>query len=133
MYNASFPPWSLLYVHGRCDVYRGLRDSFQSYYLDQVSEWRQRAGLGLFSTNSSPNKLQPAVVSLQSEVVSGVIASVGHERSLGDVQYCNAVPVHSSIATPNSASDVAKKCNENKDAHSDSAPVRSSGKGNSRG
>ena len=74
MDDASCLPRSSLYVHGHCDLYREFRDSFGSYHLEQVSDRRRCAGLGLYSTTSSPNKLQAAIGSLQSEVVSGVVA-----------------------------------------------------------
>ena len=37
MDNAAFSPWGNLYLHARGDLYRGLRDAFDAYYLAQVS------------------------------------------------------------------------------------------------
>ena len=60
MSNASFAPWRLLYLHPHQDLYRDLRDSFNNYYMDQVTDWRRQAGLGVFSS-SSPVNSSPAV------------------------------------------------------------------------
>ena len=57
MDNTSFSPWGNLYMHARGDLYRELRDAFDAYYLAQVADWPRRAGLGLYSATSSPDKL----------------------------------------------------------------------------
>ena len=80
MDNAAFSPWSSLYLHDRSDLYRKLRDAFDAYYLEQVSEWRRRAGLSLYSATSSPDKLQPVLDSQQVDAVVGP-ASVGSSRA----------------------------------------------------
>ena len=69
MDNAAFSPWGNLYLHARGDLYRGLRDAFDAYYLAQVADWSRRAGLGLYTATSSPDKLQPVLESQQVDAV----------------------------------------------------------------
>ena len=72
MSNASFSPWRPLYLQSGQDLYRDLRERFNGYYMDQVADWRRRAGLGVLSSgspiNSSP-AVAPASVSAEVEVL----------------------------------------------------------------
>ena len=42
--NAAFSPWTSVYLHSHRELYRGLRDRFDSYFLEQVDDWRHRLG-----------------------------------------------------------------------------------------
>ena len=42
--NAAFSPWTSVYLHSHRELYRGLRDLFDSYFLEQVDDWRHRLG-----------------------------------------------------------------------------------------
>ena len=53
----SFAASRLLYLHSRQDLSRYLRVSFNDYYMEQVSDWRRRAGLGVFSVALPTSKL----------------------------------------------------------------------------
>ena len=53
-------------------MYRRLRDAFDAYYLEHVSEWRRRAGLGLYPATSPPGKLQPVLDSQKVDAVVGL-------------------------------------------------------------
>ena len=70
--DASFSPWGALYLHVLCDVYRGFRDAFDGYYLEQVAEWHRRAGLGLYAATSSPDKLPPVLDSQRVDAAVGL-------------------------------------------------------------
>ena len=71
--NESFAPWRPLYVLSRQDLYRGLRDRFDEYYLGQVAGWRRRAGQPPLTGLSSSTTLSVADVSLQMSVEPGVV------------------------------------------------------------
>ena len=71
--NESFAPWRPLYVLSRQDVYRGLRGRFDEYYLEQVAEWRRRAGQPPLTGLSSSTTLSVADVSPQTSVAPGLV------------------------------------------------------------
>ena len=73
MSNESFAPWRPLYALNRQDLYRGLRDRFDEYYLEQVAEWRRRAGQPPLTGLSSSTALSVADVSPQTSVEPGVV------------------------------------------------------------
>ena len=111
MSNASFSPWRPLYLQSRQDLYRDLRERFNGYYMDQVADWRRRAGLGVLSSgspiNSSP-AVAPASVSAEVEVpVSCSTSKVGSG---------SGVPVESakSLVSASGASSVSQKLQEKK-------------------
>ena len=72
--NESFAPWQPLYVLNRQDLYRGLRDRFDEYYLGQVAEWRRRAGQPPLTGLSSSTSMSVAAASPQTSVELGVVA-----------------------------------------------------------
>ena len=42
--DATFSSWSSLYCVDNRDLYRGLRDRFDAYFLEQMDNWRHRMG-----------------------------------------------------------------------------------------
>ena len=80
MSNSSFAPWRSLFIRPRQDLYRDIRDSFNDYYMEQVSDWRRRTGLGVFSVTSPTSKLPPIG---DVEVASEVVTPVSQESSSG--------------------------------------------------
>ena len=131
--NAAFSPWNALYLHVRCDVYRGLRDAFDAYHLEQVAEWRRRAGLGLYAATSSPDKLQRILDSQRWDAVVG-LESAGGSRT-PPVAVVPAPVVSGTKSAPQSAasSSVAQKLREKKHLRHDVAAICSSSKGSSSG
>ena len=126
MDNASFSPWGNLYLHARGDLYRELRDAFDSYYLAQVAEWRQRAGLGLYSASSSPDKLQPVLDSQQVDAVVG--PSSGKSSKVPSVVAIPPTKMSTvSVSQSRGSSSVAEKVRE-KNQRLGSVPSCSSSK-----
>ena len=60
--------------------YRGLRDRFDEYYLDQVAEWRRRVGQPPLTGLSSSMTLSVADVSPQTSVEPGVVVDPSVSR-----------------------------------------------------
>ena len=79
--DASFASWRPLYARARSELYRGLRSTFNAYYLEQVNEWRRKSGLGILSTCPTPDKSQPTVESRA--VLAVAIVSDTPVHSLG--------------------------------------------------
>ena len=128
MEDASFAPWRPLYAHTRCDMYRKLRDAFDAYYLDQVSEWRRRAGLGLYAATASPDKLLP---DLQFSHAASVV-----EENVGTSSAVNTPPSVKSVGKTvkqaggsGSIAEIVKM----KDLRQSGVSGSSSGKGSSSG
>ena len=71
--NESFAPWRPLYVLNRQDLYRGFRGRFDEYYLEQVAEWRRRAGQPPLTGLSSSTALSVANVSPQTSFAPGLV------------------------------------------------------------
>ena len=69
--NESFVPWRPLYVLNRQDLYSGLRDRLDEYYLEQVAGWRRRAGQP--PLNGLSSRMSLADVSPQTSVEPGVV------------------------------------------------------------
>ena len=42
--DVTFSPWTSVYQHCHPELYRGLRDRFDAYFLEQVENWRHRLG-----------------------------------------------------------------------------------------
>ena len=127
MDNASFSPWGNLYLHARGDLYRELRDAFDSYYLAQVAEWRRRAGLGLYSASSSPDKLQPVLDSQQVDAVVG--PSSGKSSKVPSVVTFSPTKMSTvSVSQSRGSSSVAEKVREKKNQRLGSVPSCSSSK-----
>ena len=71
--NESFAPWRPLYVLNRQDLYRSLRGRFDENYLEQVAEWRRRAGQPPLTGLTTSTMLSVADVSPQTSVAPGLI------------------------------------------------------------
>ena len=129
MEDASFAPWRPLYAHTRCDMYRGLRDAFDAYYLDQVSEWRRRAGLGLYAATASPDKLLPE---LQFSHAASVV-----EENVGTSSAVNTPPSRKSVGKTvkqaGGSGSIAEIVKMKKDLRQSGVSGSSSGKGSSSG
>ena len=129
MEDASFAPWRPLYAHARCDMYRRLRDAFDAYYLDQVSEWRRRAGLGLYAATASPDKLLPE---LQFSHAASVV-----EENVGTSSAVNTPPsvksVGKTVKQAGGSGSIAEINKMKKDLRQSGVSGSSSGKGSSSG
>ena len=124
MSDATFAPWRSLYVHTRQDIFRDLRDSFNDYYMEQVADWRRRAGLGVFSVTSPTSKL-PVVGDVKTG--SGAVSFVRQGTSI-DALVPSAAAQSSKVAVSvGDSSDVAERLREKKGA----SRSRSSSKGSS--
>ena len=51
MLDASFAPWNSLCVHLHQEMYQSLCSSFDSYYLEEVPEWRWRTGFDIYTSS----------------------------------------------------------------------------------
>ena len=137
--NESFAPWRPLYVLNRQDLYRGLRDRFDEYYLGQVAEWRRRAGTGL----SSSTTLSVAGASPQTSVELGVVAdpsvsplSVGVSAAVAvagssteSAVSPQASPLFAALSySPSSSRDVTRMLRQKREARRASQESGSGGK-----
>ena len=127
--DASFSPCGPPYAHVRCDVFRGLSDAFDSYYLNQVAGWRRRAGLGLYEATASPDKMQP---DLGAQLAETVPVESG-ESSPPAVPPPTEIGVTKSADQPSGSSSVAELVKLKKGLQLGVTRGSSSSRGNSDG
>ena len=98
-------------------------------HMAQVADWRRRAGLGLNSATSSPDKLQPVLESQQVDAVVGT-SSVKSSKVPSVVAIPpTEVSTAQSVSQSGGSSSVADKMREKKNQRLGSVPSCSSSKG----
>ena len=124
--DASFAPWRPLYSRVRSELYSGLRSAFDTYYLEQVNEWRRKSGLGMSSSHPTPDKSQPTVESRVVAAVANVsgtpVESLGHGSSPPAPVVPNALSCLS--FSPSRSSDVTRILQAEREARSSGSPVQ---------
>ena len=130
--DASFAPWRPLYVRARSELYHRLRSTFDTYYLEQVNEWRRKSGLVVSSTCPTPDKSEPTV---ESRVVTATVSASGTAVSSLGRGSSSPSPVVSSVLpylsySPSRSSDVTRILQAKREARSSGSPVQVAPKSN---
>ena len=128
----------------RQDLYRGLRGRFDEYYLEQVAEWRRRAGQRPLTGLSSFTGLSVVDVSPQTSVAPGLVvessvsplsinvspaAVVGAGGSAESAESPQASFLFAALSySPTSSRDVTRMLRQRREARRASQEAASGGK-----